>query len=360
MNGMIIKNRDNAISRLVFALFILLLFSANTSFAEQLTVVKEYAYQANENDSKVSSRIIALDQVKKLISDELSSSLLNAKELKDLKFTKDRMVTLVSGIIEPDIIEEKWDGKTYYLKAKISLDPDGMIQLINTVHADREMSKDLEETRKESERIRKELEISRANKKKQEDYFKAIKQLSTTDWVERVYALRNSGNYIESIEAFNNAIEINPYYARAYVGRSGSYRRLGQYEQAIKDANMAISLDQNFAGGYSNRGLAYASLGNYQQAIQNYEKAIEMDPGEAKTFYYRGSAYKELGKYLLALGDFNMALELDPNYAAAYFNRGITLDNLGDYRHSVESYKTAARLGYKPAQDRLISEKIKW
>jgi tetratricopeptide (TPR) repeat protein len=357
---MIIKNRNTAIPKFVFALFILLLFSANTLIAEQITIVKEYSYQANENDSKISSRIIAIDQVKMLISYELSASFLNVKELKNLKFTKDQMVILVSGMIEPEIIEEKWDGKTYYLKAKISLDPDRMIQLIDTVHTDREMSKDLEETRKESERIRKELETTRLNKKKQEEYFKAIKQLSTTDWVEKGYALRNSGNYMESIEAFNNAIEINPHYARAYVGRSGSYRRLGQYEQAIKDADMAIRLDQNFAVGYSNRGLAYASLGSYQQAIQNYEKAIELDPGEAKTFYYRGFAYKELGKYQLALGDFNMALELDPNYAAAYFNRGIILNDLGDYRQSVESFKTAARLGYKPAQDRLISEKIKW
>ena len=38
----------------------------------------------------------------------------------------------------------------------------------------------------------------------------------------------------------------------------------------------------------------------------------------------------------------------------------LPLDNLGDYRQSVESYKTADRLRYKPAQDRLVSEKIKW
>lgn len=344
----------------IFTLFFnFIVFSANV-FAEQYIAEKDYYYRANENDSKVSSRIVALDGVKKLLSDELYTKLMKTPEMKNIKLTKDRMVVLISGAIEPEIINEKWDGSTYYIKAKISMDSAALIQLIDIVYADGEMSKDLEETKKESERVRKELEMAGTNKKKQEDYLRAVRQLNTTEWVEKGYALRNSGNYLESIEAFNIAVEINPQYARAYSGRSGSYRRLGQHEQAIKDADMAIKLDPGFAGGYGNCGLAYASTGKYEKAIQYYDKAIQLDPAEAKFFNYRGFAYNELGHYRIALGDFNMAVELDPNYANAYFNRGVAFDNSGNYQQAVDSFKTAARLGYRPAQDRLIADKIKW
>ncbi len=329
-------------------------------FSEQLVVEKDYYYKANENDSKVSSRIVALDGVKKLLSEALYTKLMSTEEKRNIKLSKDRTVVLISGAIEPEIINEKWDGSTYYLRASISMDSAALIQLVDIVDADGEMSKDLEETKKESDRVRKELEMVKASKKKQEDYLKAVNQLSATEWVEKGYALRNSGNYLESIEAFNVAVEINPLYARAYSGRSGSYRRLGQHEQAIRDADTAIRLDPGFAGGYGNCGLAYASTGKYEKAIQYFDKAILLDPAEAKFFNYRGFAYNELGHYHLAVGDFNMAVELEPNYAGAYFNRGIALDNAGNYQQAIDSFKTSARLGYRPARDRLISEKVKW
>lgn len=50
-----------------------LLFSATPSFSEMKTFIREYAYDAGEMDSNISCRAIALEQVKRLLLEELGT-----------------------------------------------------------------------------------------------------------------------------------------------------------------------------------------------------------------------------------------------------------------------------------------------
>ncbi|MBI5212415.1 MAG: hypothetical protein HY957_03465, partial [Nitrospirae bacterium] len=92
---------------------------AGLSHAEKVTFVKEYTYQASEIDSKVTARAIAVEQVKRLVLEELGTYLLAETEVKDFRLTKDRVVILTAGIVQTEISNEKWDGERYYLKARI-------------------------------------------------------------------------------------------------------------------------------------------------------------------------------------------------------------------------------------------------
>ena len=59
------------------------LFLTSTAFAEKVTFVKEYNYNASDLDSKVSSRAIALEQVKRLLLEELGTYLIAETEVKN-------------------------------------------------------------------------------------------------------------------------------------------------------------------------------------------------------------------------------------------------------------------------------------
>ena len=92
-------------------------------------------------------------------------------EVKNFHLTKDQIVILTAGIVRAEIIDEKWDGKTYFLKAKIAADPKDVTNSIDKLRQDRQKTKELEETRKkadealrEVERLRKELERGKAEK----------------------------------------------------------------------------------------------------------------------------------------------------------------------------------------------------
>lgn len=123
-------------SFLVIISFILL--PTTLAFGELRTFEKEYTYQASEDDSKNSSRTIALREVKRLLLEELGTYLESQTEVKSFQLTKDQITTLTAGIVKTDIADEKWDGKTYWLKARISADPESVVQSIASLRKDRE------------------------------------------------------------------------------------------------------------------------------------------------------------------------------------------------------------------------------
>ncbi|MEK7789079.1 MAG: hypothetical protein AAB283_04110, partial [Planctomycetota bacterium] len=69
------------------------LFLTATAFAEKVTFVKEYNYNASDLDSKVSSRAIALEQVKRLLLEEVGVYLISETEVKNFRLTKDQVTT---------------------------------------------------------------------------------------------------------------------------------------------------------------------------------------------------------------------------------------------------------------------------
>ena len=107
------------------ALFIILSFLllTNSALAETKTFIKEYTYQASEVDSKVSCRAIALEQVKRLLLEELGTYLESHTEVINYQLTKDQITALTAGIVKTEILKEKWDGEKYWLQAKIDADP---------------------------------------------------------------------------------------------------------------------------------------------------------------------------------------------------------------------------------------------
>ncbi|MFA4911787.1 MAG: hypothetical protein WC649_12215, partial [Desulfobacteria bacterium] len=153
---------------------LMVLFSTNFSIAKQVTFEREYTYQASEIDSKVSCRVNALEQVKRLLLEELGTYLESRTEVKDFKLTKDQIMTLTAGIVRTEIAKETWDGKTYWLKARIEADPDEVIKSVDSLRKDHQKTKELEETRekaagylKEMERLKSELALAKGDTKKQ-------------------------------------------------------------------------------------------------------------------------------------------------------------------------------------------------
>ena len=286
----------------LFAIISLLL-SASAN-ADVITFEKEYIYQASEFDSKVSSRILALEQVKRALLEQLGTYLISETEVKNYQMTKDQMTTLTAGIVSAEIIDEKWDGKTYYLKAKIAADPKEVLKSVEVLRNDKQKSKELDESRKkaeeamkEVERLKKELKLVKGNTKKQGDYNTAINVLSATDWLVKGYKLFHAGNLQGAIEAYSKAIELNPNYTDAYVNRGVANDNSGNTQQAIKDYNNAIELNPQDAMTYNARGLVYYNSGNTQQAIKDYNKAIELNPQDATVYHNRGDAYLKSGIY---------------------------------------------------------------
>jgi tetratricopeptide (TPR) repeat protein len=391
----------SSLIRINLIFIVLVLFMPSLTSAKSKTFIKEYTYQASEADSKISSRVIALEQVKRLLLEELGTYIESQTEVINFQLTKDQITSLTAGIVQTQILKEKWDGERYWIQAKIEADPAKVVRDIDALRKDREKSKELEDANrkaetalKEVERLRKELELAKGDRTNIAKYDVAIKELSATDWYRKGLSLAGAGNHHEAMEAFTKAIQLNPKYSSAYAARSAAYGMLGDHQQALADANRAIELDPKDAVAYLNRGGAYGRLGNYQQLLEDSNRAIRLDPKLALAYYNRGNSYLRFGNYQQAIKDYNKAIELYPTYSLLYLNRGlayfflrdfqqalvefnkaIELDpknsgayndranaylNLGYKEQAISDYKTAARLGDKNAQDYLRSKGISW
>ena len=124
-----------------------------------------------------------------------------------MQLTKDQIVILTAGIVSAEIINERWDGKTYSLKAKIVADPKDVANTIEKLGQDRQETKELQEARKKADealrevgRLRRELEIAKTGVTKQDQFKKAVDRLSVTDLVNKGIALGLAGKLQEALE----------------------------------------------------------------------------------------------------------------------------------------------------------------
>ena len=319
--------------RITLVSFLILFFIPNLTSAETKTFIKEYTYQASEVDSKVSCRAISLEQVKRLLLDELGTYLESYTEIVNFKLTKDQITALTAGIVQTQVVKEKWNGERYWIQAEIKADPDEVVKAVDSLRKDRQKSKELEDANKraeaalrEVERLRKELELAKKDQTKIARYDEAIKELSAIDWLRKGLSLSNAGDYQGAISADTKAIQLDPKNSLAYVLRGINYYLLGNYQKALEDSNRAVELDPRMAEAYVVRGSCYSALGNDQQAIDDSNKAIELDPKDSFAYVIRGDAYS----------------------------------NLGNMAQATSNYKIAARLGDKNSQNFLKSNNISW
>lgn len=285
--------------KLIVSVILFSILSWTVAYGAVITFTKEYTYQASEFDSKASSRILALIQVKRLLLEELGTYLISETEVKNFQMTKDQITVFTAGIVSAEVIDEKWDGKTYYLKAKIAADPKDVSKAVDDLRQDKQKTKELEEIRrkadeqaKEIARLKKELGVTKIGSSKLSDkkdtktiqqYNNAVTKLSANDWLMKGIML---GSSRAAIEAYDKAIELDPEYEEAYFYRGMTYLDLSiNYQKAIDDINSAIKFHPSrpvngswpLAAKYSTRAKAYLKSSNYPQTLNDLEQAISLD-----------------------------------------------------------------------------------
>ena len=359
----------------------LLLMLAGCLFASEKTFVREYTYQASDYDSKVTSRANALEQVKTILLEEVSVYMQSEFEMRDWEeqiggkiesgeFAEQRIIAITAGVTETKILEEKWIGEEYWMKAEITIDPDDVDRKVSDIVNSREKLKELEDVKKkaddallEIERLKKELARSKSDADQlrlTKAYNKETDALSATDWAIKGYNAGNNEEYDRAISFYLRAIELDPDYAKAYYNMGIAYADQGNTAKEIESYKKAIELDPDDAAACYNLGNTYKDQGNLTKAIELWEKAIEVDPDLAAAYYNLGIAYYGQGNYTKAIELYEKAIELKPDYANAYINLGNAYYDQGKLELQISNYKKAARLGHQGCQDWLKKNGYDW
>ncbi len=349
------------------ALLVLLLLPL-AALAQTKPFVREYTYRAGDDDSKNSARAIALEQVKRLLLQEVGTYLESEFSVQIIETVggiketaRQDILSLTAGITQTKILDEKWDGQSFYLKAEIVVNLNDVMRRLTELKQDRSKYAELQERERKSravadsalaeiERLKQELAKARAEADAlrtadlKRQYEGSSSTLSAKEYLDNGSAKYYQEDYTGAVADFTRAIELDPNYAVAYNNRGAAKDELKDYIGAIEDCNKAIELDPNYAMAYNNRGLAKAGLQDYRGAMADYTQAIELDPKLALAYNNRGNAKYELKDYMGAMADYTQAIELDPKLALAYYNRGNAKYELKDYTDAIADYTQAIAL----------------
>ena len=114
----------------------------NNVQAESVSFIRDYTYNASENDSKVTARKAALEQLQKAAIEEVGvqvqSSVISQKSVSEGKLKQDMQLNFKvfsQALTKTKILEEKWNGESFYIKAEIEVDPDGITAAMNTLNS---------------------------------------------------------------------------------------------------------------------------------------------------------------------------------------------------------------------------------
>ncbi|WP_158054542.1 tetratricopeptide repeat protein [Scytonema sp. HK-05] len=102
-----------------------------------------------------------------------------------------------------------------------------------------------------------------------------------------------NGQYLGAVKDYNQAIQIDPNYTDAYIGRGDAHYFLKDYEAAIEDYTQVIRLVPDLADAYMIRAIARCELRDKQGAIK--------DNREAATLYAKQGATAKHNKALKRL-----------------------------------------------------------
>jgi len=158
----------------------------------------------------------------------------------------------------------------------------------------------------------------------------------------KAYQLFLEGQYLKrqlssdslnrAVEAFKQAVEIDPAYVPAWAELADTYIWGGRpdelsYEEATALADqaiqIAISTDPDYAFAYYVRGISwFFTKHNFKQGVEDFQRALELDPDNAFLVAAIGKGALLTGKFDLAITQYKTALAMEPVVPEFYWYLG--------------------------------------
>ncbi|XP_048830069.1 uncharacterized protein LOC125707163 [Brienomyrus brachyistius] len=144
-------------------------------------------------------------------------------------------------------------------------------------------------------------------------------------------------NLSQAVDAFSDAVKIDPNLADAYHQRGLCRMRLRQ-PKSVQDFNRALAIDPSHFQVYLSRAAFYEDHGRFAKAILNCTKAIQIQPKSVKAYLHRGTLKFCRRMYSGAVEDFTSAIQTDNTCSFAYYNRGVCYHHMKQHKLALRDY----------------------
>ncbi|MDF0556215.1 tetratricopeptide repeat protein [Kamptonema sp. UHCC 0994] len=168
--------------------------------------------------------------------------------------------------------------------------------------------------------------------------------MSGSDYAKQGDAYFFENRYDEAVNAYNQALQIQPELADTWNNRGVVLTRMQRYSEAIDSYEQATKIRPNYPDAWNNKGVVLLEMQQLPEAIVCYEQAIQAKSDYADAWNNRGVALSKMQKYEEAVISYNQALVIRNDYTDAWNNRGVALTKLQKYDAAIDSYDNATKL----------------
>ena len=162
----------------------------------------------------------------------------------------------------------------------------------------------------------------------------------------------------DSVSLFEQAVEIDPDFARAWGGLAAVYAIVESWgiqgrdwdSLAIQAAERALELDTALSMPWAVKGQIALDRGDSITGMANYDRAINLDSSNATLYLWRGIAYSNLGFQNAGIADNEQCLEIDPAYENCRRHMAFTFQILDDNERAMALFQQGYERGFKGSQ----------
>jgi serine/threonine protein kinase len=134
------------------------------------------------------------------------------------------------------------------------------------------------------------------------------------------FELTRVDNWEGAMRKYEEALEADPTYARAFANLGFALNRFGRYSEAIDvlSRGLKVTNDANLRHRvFDNRGFAKSNLKDFGGAIADFTEAIKLNDHNPRVLTHRAESYAQMGDIESAYDDVSGALDLDPGFWGA-------------------------------------------
>jgi len=353
-------------------IFLLIVISLipSISYAEIKTFTHTIKQPFSGSQSPDDARIAAIAKAKREVLEMAGTYVQSLTVTKNHTADKDEILAISAGVLNAEVVsEDKYlEGNEFGITivVKVDVDTSDLEERIKLLLSNEELLDKYRKSKaREKELLAKVKELEKLNEKYQSNsaysnqqekrdlkkHFQNISQeLTALDFDRKAIALFKNTQFSDpkkALEYLNKAIDLDPQYANAYVGRGLSYFQLKDYDRALSDLNKAIELNHSFPDAYNARSIVWNAKGEYNRAIKDCDRAIELNQRYAEAYNNRGLALKKKGEYKSAIESYNKAINLNLNIYQVYCNRGNALFAMKKYNRAIDDFNKAIELNPK-------------
>lgn len=163
-------------------------------------------------------------------------------------------------------------------------------------------------------------------------------------WGNKGKALINTNENAAALEAFDQALQLDPFYAEGWVLRGDVLVRLERYADAADSYDRALAIDKTNADIMGRKAKVLSYLGRNTEALDLYQRAISLNPNIFTNLDGLADVLASLNRFSEANEAYDTALKASPQNNATWNKKGLVLARMFLNREAVEAFNKSLQI----------------